>query len=154
MNKITDRLLCPAVSCAIVLCDQATKFAARRILRYGDVRINDFLFIKYSENTGAAWGMFAGRAAILAGLGICAMLAMVLFRRSFVGVWQKLSAAIIFGGILGNTIDRILNGYVIDFVSVDLKFYRWPTFNVADVALFLGVAILLFTFQKKTQKAC
>jgi signal peptidase II len=138
------------IVCAVTIFDQITKLIVRK---YTCLRVNGFLSIEYSENTGAAWNVFSGHASILAAFGVGAMVAIILFRKSFEGARQKLAWAMIFGGILGNTIDRIVRGYVVDFISIDLQFYRWPTFNVADSFLFIGVAILLFTFQKKAQKA-
>jgi signal peptidase II len=137
----------------IVLCDQVTKLVARLFLKNNHLRANAFLSFEYSENTGAAWSIFKGHASVLALLGLATMATLVLFRRSFIAAGQKFSVAMVFGGILGNTIDRIFHGYVTDFVSLDLKFYRWPTFNIADVAILFGVAILLFTFQRKSQEA-
>jgi signal peptidase II len=80
------------------------------------------------------------------------MVAMVVCWKYFRTTVQKILASLIFGGILGTTIDRIFRGHVIDFIALDLKFYRWPTFNIADSAICIGTIILLFTFQKKPQK--
>jgi signal peptidase II len=141
-----------AAASSTVACDQAAKFAAQALAGNDPITVTSFLSFFYAENTGSAWSMFREHSTILAAFGIVAMVAMLLLRKHFETLLQKISAAIVFGGILGNTIDRIFRGHVIDFISLDLKFYRWPTFNVADGAICTGAAILLFTLQKNTQR--
>jgi signal peptidase II len=115
---------------------------------------NSFLSFCYSENTGAAWSTFKGHSFALALLGLAVMGMFIAWRNCFETFAKKFAWVLILGGIGGNTIDRFFRGYVIDFISINLKIYRWPTFNVADGAICLGIGILLFTFQKKEQKAC
>ena len=86
-------------------------------------------------------------------LGLGVITAMVFFRKNFKNFLQRASLALIASGIIGNTIDRIVHGYVIDFISIDLKFYQWPVFNIADSAIFCGVMILSFTFLRKVKEA-
>ncbi|MDR1401621.1 MAG: signal peptidase II [Puniceicoccales bacterium] len=154
MSSRAVKYFCLITAGAIAICDQITKFAVQKFAGINAIRINSFLSLRYAENTGAAWSMFRGHAWILSAIGILAMAALFLFRKYFETSIQKFMAAAVAGGILGNTADRIARGYVIDFIDVDLKIYRWPTFNIADAAICIGVIILLFTFQKKAQKAC
>ncbi|MDR1413540.1 MAG: signal peptidase II [Puniceicoccales bacterium] len=153
MNSRAIKYLYLLITSVVALSDQLTKTAMRMLADSNGIRINSVLSLSYGENTGAAWSMFRGHVVLLSAIGILAMIALFLFRKYFESSVQKIFAAVVAGGILGNTIDRIWRGYVIDFINVDLKIYRWPTFNVADAAICIGVIILLFTFQKKAQKA-
>ncbi len=104
-----------------------------------------FLAIVYSVNKGAAWGMFSGAGTLLALLGVAALVAIALMRRHL--ELHKTVMQLVFGlaagGIAGNLVDRIRLGHVVDFIDVDLGFYRWPTFNVADSAMVCAVAMYI-----------
>ncbi|MDR2629193.1 MAG: signal peptidase II [Puniceicoccales bacterium] len=152
MSNVTG-CLCFATACLVVFVDQATKIIVQAFAENDGIRINSFLSLVYFENTGAAWSMFGGHPTILAMLGVLAMIVLGLAHKQFKTTFQKVLGAMIFGGIFGNTLDRIFRGYVIDFIGVDLKFYHWPVFNIADSAICMGVIILLFTFREKVQKA-
>ncbi|MDR1891375.1 MAG: signal peptidase II [Puniceicoccales bacterium] len=145
--------LCLIIAFLTTSIDQITKATARAFIRNNIIRINSFLSFAYSENTGAAWSMFVGHSSILAILGIVSMVILGLIYEQLDTSFQKILAAMIFGGIFGNTLDRIFRGYVIDFISIDLKFYRWPVFNIADSIICVGIVILLFTFRQKVQEA-
>ncbi|MDR0692968.1 MAG: signal peptidase II [Puniceicoccales bacterium] len=147
------RRICFATACLVVLVDQVTKIIVQTFVKNDVVRINSFLSFTYSENTGAAWSMFGGHSSILAMIGVLSMVVLGLAHKQFKTTFQKILGAMVFGGIFGNTLDRIFRGHVIDFIGVDLKFYHWPIFNVADSVICMGVIILLFTFRKKVQKA-
>jgi signal peptidase II len=137
----------------VVLVDQATKIIVQTFAKNDAIRINSFLSFTYSENTGAAWSMFGGHSSILAMLGVLSMVVLGLAHKQFKTTFQKILGAMVFGGIFGNTLDRTFRGHVVDFIGIDLKFYHWPVFNVADSAICMGVIILLFTFREKVQKA-
>ncbi|MDR2778837.1 MAG: signal peptidase II [Puniceicoccales bacterium] len=152
MNNFT-RCIGFAIACSTILIDQVTKILAKTFIKNYGIRVNSFLSFTYSENTGAAWSMFRGHPLILAMLGVISMVILGLAHKQFETHFQKILAAMVFGGIFGNTLDRIFRGYVIDFIDVDLKFYHWPVFNIADGIICASIVILLFTFQRKAQKA-
>jgi signal peptidase II len=136
-----------------VLVDQTTKIIVQTFVKNDVIRINSFLSFVYAENTGAAWSMFGGHSSILAMFGVLSMVILGLAYKQFKTAFQKVLGAMVFGGIFANTLDRIFRGYVIDFIGVDLKFYHWPVFNIADSVICMGVIILLFTFRQKKQEA-
>ncbi len=107
--------------------------------------IPGFLSIVHTTNPGAAWGILAGHSWLLISTAFLVLVGMVLYRREL--ELDKPHMQWVFGpiiaGILGNAIDRLLYGHVIDFIDVDLQFYRWPTFNVADSGIVIG-GILYF----------
>ncbi|MDR1528564.1 MAG: signal peptidase II [Puniceicoccales bacterium] len=152
MSNFT-RCICFTTVCLVVLVDQTTKIIAQTFVKNDVIRINSFLSFAYAENTGAAWSMFGGHSSILAMLGVLSMAVLGLAHKQFKTTFQKVLGAMVFGGIFGNTLDRIFRGYVIDFIDVDLKFYHWPVFNIADSVICMGVVILLFTFRQKVQEA-
>ena len=135
--------------------DQATKFWAHHNPRLphglyppdgGIDLIPGYLGFAFNTNTGAAWGILAGHGEWLALFAVIALLALYHFRRAMDCHLPRIQVAmgLLVGGILGNMIDRVWHGYVIDFIDVHLQIYRWPTFNLADTAIFLGVAIHLY----------
>ena len=102
--------------------------------------IPGFLNIAYSINYGAAWGMLEGYAWLLICLAVLVLALIAIFRKDLalhtsVSQW---CFGLIIGGIVGNTIDRVLRGHVVDFLDVRLPGYQWPTFNVADSAIVIG----------------
>jgi len=110
-----------------------------------------FLDLHYVENTGAILGLIQGHTELFIALGIAASVIILVFLYYYppattVGM---LSFALILGGAVGNLIDRIRLGYVIDFVSIHVQeLFHWPTFNIADAALTVGIFILIYYFYK------
>jgi signal peptidase II len=138
---------------AIVIVDQITKAIVDRTmpLHYSIPLIDGFLNLTYIRNTGAAFGIFAGthevfRLSFLIGVSILAigfiLVMLKRLRESETGLAAAL--AFILGGAIGNLIDRIVYGEVIDFLDVYWSIYHWPAFNVADSFITIGVAITLF----------
>ena len=142
----------------VIIADQLTKAWIRGNLDYGQVLTDwGFFRIVRLHNTGAAFGILRGNnltLAIVAIIGIIAVVIMlyILSRRwAFLNntlVWLAVSLAV--GGTIGNLIDRLRIGYVTDF----LDFRLWPTFNVADSAVTVGVILLAYhlIFRSQTDK--
>ena len=110
-----------------------------------------FLNLVYFKNTGAIFGLFHSHTELFIALGIAASVIILVFLYYFppattVGM---LSFALILSGTVGNLIDRIRLGYVIDFISLHIhELFHWPAFNVADAALTVGILTLLYYFYK------
>lgn len=120
---------------SIVFFDQLTKFL---VLNFGGFEICRFFNIEYITNTGASFGMFQGWSSLLAWLGVI-MMGLIIYNFDKIQKQMYLPWMVIIAGIIGNTIDRFLWGHVVDFLS----FSFWPAFNVADMAITLGVAWLI-----------
>jgi signal peptidase II len=142
---------------AIVVLDQSTKIIVQRTMAlYQSIPIIDGLFnLTYVRNTGAAFGIFAGSAEIFRRpfLILVSILAsgfiISLLRRLEDRQKGLLSAlAFVLGGAIGNLIDRIFYGEVIDFLDVYWRDYHWPAFNIADSFITVGVAIALYCLYK------
>lgn len=149
---------------AVFMIDQTTKAWAVRRLRFGDIKevIPGFLNFAYATNTGAAFSIFddhgdAGRWALSAVAGVAAILVLYYFWRTPRSDDRILgSLALLLAGILGNVVDRLRLGFVVDFIDVQFGSWHYPTFNVADMAICAGAGLLILDMiliKKKTENA-
>lgn len=107
--------------------------------------IADFFYLIHVGNTGAAWSMFSGQSVLLATLAVVTLVAIFFWRHSL-GLRERLSQVafgLLCGGIVGNLVDRLLHGHVIDFLDLHFGSYIYPTFNVADSGICIGVILYL-----------
>jgi signal peptidase II len=138
------------VSAAIIAADLATKAWISSTLRYGEVReITSFFNLVLAHNTGAAFSFLAGAGGwqrwFFAAIAIAISAAIVVILRGHAGNRLfALALSLVLGGALGNLHDRMSLGYVVDFVQLHAAGYYWPAFNVADSAICVGVALLLW----------
>jgi len=134
-----------SVAVVTVLFDQLTKALVLRFLGPAGsieqvILIPGLLRLFYVENTGAAFGLFQGRNPVLAILALGLVLVLIVsFRHLAATRWGAVALGLQLGGAVGNLIDRFRHGFVVDFI--DLSF--WPTFNIADSAITIGVLLLL-----------
>jgi signal peptidase II len=132
------------LAAAVVGLDQLTKWLIRDSLDRGDVTFDiGILKIVHIVNTGAAFGMLQNAGPLLAVTSLIGMLAIFvyLFNPGFAHPLMRLGLALMLGGAIGNLIDRVSNGEVVDFIKVP----HWWAFNVADSAITVGVVVLLWT---------
>jgi signal peptidase II len=111
--------------------------------------IHNFFYLNYLENTGAAWSMFAGRTGILtlvSAFAIGLMLWYLLYKKP--DRLMRVSLVLMIAGAAGNFIDRLVLGYVRDFMDFYIFGYDFPVFNVADMCLTFGVILLLISALK------
>lgn len=148
---IRKRLPYLALSGVVVLLDRLTKFLIDQRFAQGESLplIPDFFNLTYVRNTGVAFGLFASadspyRVLLLSAFAIAAavLVAVYSFRSPIGQRVLQAGLALIFGGALGNLYDRLMYGYVVDFMEFHLGAYYWPTFNIADTAISIGVACL------------
>ncbi len=142
-------LLALITAIVITLSDQWTKHWVRADFAYGESRpvIENFFHFTYVRNTGAAWGMFGGHTHVLTALSIVMLVVMVILRRKFLNdTWShRLALGLMIGGIVGNLMDRLRQGWVTDFLDFFVGSRHWPCFNIADAAICAGVGIYLLT---------
>ncbi|MDR2667848.1 MAG: signal peptidase II [Puniceicoccales bacterium] len=130
---------------AIACIDQIAKAFARANAGCRFDLIDGFLALSYLENSGAAFGIFPGCRIFFCTVAFTALAAGVLWRRRL-QLGKPLNAicfGLIGGGIIGNLVDRLRFGYVVDFIAMGLPPFGWNTFNLADSALCGGVAIYI-----------
>lgn len=139
------------VSLAVIVLDQAAKWAiVEHVPLYGRIAITPFLNITHQQNEGAAFSFLADASGwqrwffIALALAISAVIVVWLWRLRTARQWV-LSAglALVLGGAIGNVIDRIRVGHVVDFVQVLIAGWPFPSFNVADSAITVGAALLI-----------
>ncbi len=146
------------ISIAVFVVDVITKIWAAHSLQ-GNPPIHivpGFLRLLYGENTGIAFGLlqdYGGILHILAPIAFVVLLIIVYKQISELDMdwWYVLMFGLLIGGALGNILNRLYSGYVVDFIDVYYQDFQWPTFNVADSALTVGEVILVFklVFWKK-----
>ena len=136
-----------SVTTTVIAVDQLTKEIIVREIGPGAARrsieiIPGVFDLTFVRNTGSAFGLFQGQSAILTVLAIGAIvfLAAYYFRKARHDSLVAIALALQLGGAIGNVIDRARYGYVVDFFD----FLSWPTFNVADSAITVGVVLLMY----------
>ena len=107
--------------------------------------IKDFFYITYVRNTGAAWSLFAGETILLLIVSLVMIGGIVLYvyKNKPKYKLEKIAYSLILGGAIGNFLDRIVYGYVIDFLDFYIFGYNYPIFNLADTFIVLGVLLLI-----------
>ncbi len=140
----------------VLLLDQISKLAVvDQLTAYVDViAVTGFFNLVHVHNTGAAFSLFANQpgwqrsffvgVAVIASAVILYLLRKTQGRRTF-----SIALVLILGGAIGNVIDRILYGHVIDFLDVYVGTWHWPAFNIADSAITLGAAMLIIDSMRK-----
>jgi signal peptidase II len=140
-----------AVSLAILFLDQWSKGLITRTMDVHQSRtvIPDVFDLTYVRNTGAAFGLFASvdsslKAILLNSIAVVVFLIVSAYalRSSHKSVRLQVGLALILGGAVGNLLDRVRFGYVVDFLDFAISGHHWPAFNVADSAICIGVGLL------------
>ncbi len=131
----------------VLALDQLTKYWISVRLPFGSYGLSGqtvipgFFNLVHVGNTGAAWSMFAGRSLFLAILAGATLVAIHFWRRQL-GLRDhtaQLTFGLLCGGIVGNLVDRLAYGHVVDFIDLHFGSFTYPTFNVADSAICVGV---------------
>ena len=142
-------LTCAAV---VVALDQATKqvISARFSPGESNSVLGDFIRLTLVHNTGAAFGLFPGSRVpfIIVSVLAIAVVLHLFFRETYRSVLNRVLLGCILGGAIGNLIDRVRLGWVVDFIDVGIGTTRWPVFNVADSAVTIGVILLAWNLAR------
>ena len=148
INKFKTNLYFFSISILIFLIDQFTKYL---IFYNNKIFINkDFLLFKlvFVKNYGAAFNIFSGSRLFLSTISIIfsIILLYLILRKNNSNIIELYSYSFILGGTFGNGIDRILKGFVIDFIN--LNFINFPVFNIADLSINIGFILLIYSIFK------
>ncbi len=141
-----------AVAALVVGLDQLTKWFVSGSLARGEDWPGGWpVYFVHVTNSGAAFGILQDSGPLLAVTSVFGMAAILvfLFNPGFAHPVLRLGLAMMLGGAVGNLIDRVMNGEVVDFV----KFPHWPAFNLADSAITIGVILLVWTITFETGEA-
>ncbi len=151
MSAVKSKLF--LVAALVFVIDHLTKYwVSSTVARYETIEIlPGYLRISHVLNSGVAFGLFREfdspwKPYFLAGMAVIAVIVIVAYSRRMPSerVLLQLALAVTMGGILGNFADRIMHGAVVDFIEVHVnESFYWPTFNVADSAITIGIAMLL-----------
>jgi signal peptidase II len=149
------------ITLLVLIVDHLTKWIVRTQMDVHDAIdiIPNYLRISYVRNSGVAFGLFADiqsvwKPYILAAMAVVAVIVILIYsaRMPLNRTLLQLALAITLGGILGNFTDRIMHGFVVDFIEFHVKeSFHWPTFNVADSAITIGIALLLIDTVKNPE---
>jgi len=140
------------IMAVVIVLDQATKWIVDRFMTLHESHeiVDGFLNLTYVRNRGAAFGILSDaelpfQAALFSLLSLAALAAIALYawRLPAASRLPRTALALIMGGAVGNLVDRMRLGYVIDFVDAYLGAHHWPAFNVADSAISVGVVLLV-----------
>ena len=151
INKIQTKLYFFSLSIFIVLIDQFTKY----LMFYNKkLFINkDFLLFKldFVKNYGAAFNIFSGSRILLSLISIffSILLIYLILRKNTLNSFDLYSYSFILGGTIGNGIDRIYRGFVVDFINLNI--IKFPVFNIADISINIGFIFLLYNIFKNNR---
>jgi signal peptidase II len=135
------------VAVATVVLDQLTKLVMLGVLEAGAIEVAPFFNLVLVWNRGVSFGMLdaSGGLApwVLSGLALAVVVALVVWLHRTDHLLTGIALGLVIGGALGNIVDRIRFGAVVDFLDFHLAGYHWPAFNLADSAICVGAAIML-----------
>lgn len=131
----------------VILLDMVSKYIVSRLLIVNEsvMIIKNFFNITYVRNTGAAFSIFSGNTFLVMVISFMIIMGIILYisKNKSSNKIEKISYSLILGGAIGNFIDRIIYGYVRDFIEIDIFGWDYPIFNLADVFVVVGVILLV-----------
>ncbi|KGG04383.1 Lipoprotein signal peptidase [Prochlorococcus marinus str. MIT 9321] len=150
ITKIQAKLYFLFISVFIILIDQFTKY----LMIYNKKFINkDFLLFRldFVKNYGAAFNIFSGNRIFLSLISIIfsILLIYLIYRKNTLNQLDLFAYSFILGGTIGNGIDRILKGFVIDFINLNI--INFPVFNIADISINVGFIFLIYRIFRNKQ---
>jgi len=146
------------IAIIVILLDQLSKIVITKLFAYGQSHtVTPFFNLVLVHNKGAAFSFLASESGwqryLFTAIGLAAIFFIGYLLKRHAG--QRLfcwALALVLGGAVGNVIDRIAYGYVVDFLDVHWRHWHWPAFNVADSAICIGAALFIFDELKRVNK--
>lgn len=156
---LVGRLFPFGLSFIIVLLDQLTKYIVRFYDNLSDSGlyysvIDGFFNIIFVRNDGAAWNILSGQRLLLVLISLFVLL-FLLFKRNYFFIsstFNNVVYGLLIGGIIGNLIDRIIFGWVTDFIDLQFGSYHYPSFNIADSCICIGAFLYIIGSYKGSSK--
>jgi signal peptidase II len=154
--KLQNKKKYIAIFSIIIILDQASKLIVQTVFNGDPYKvitvIKNFFMLRYVENKGAVWGIVSQSTSVVIPkvITILSILALIVVIYFFLKLESQCtleltSLSFVIGGALGNIFDRLYQGYVVDFLDVYIKDYHWPTFNIADSFISIGVILLIIS---------
>ena len=151
INKIQTKLYFLSLSIFIILIDQSTKYLMSN--NYKIFIMKDFLLFRldFVKNYGAAFNIFSGNRIFLSLISIffSILLIYLIFRKNTLNTFDLYTYSFILGGTIGNGIDRIYKGFVVDFINLNI--INFPVFNIADISINIGFIFILYNIFKNNR---
>ena len=143
MKKTNVNIL---ITMLLVVMDQISKELINIYLRLNESIkiINNLFYITNAHNEGAAWSILSGNTLFLIIITFISIYLIHKYTKEYKGIFKY----ILYGGIIGNLLDRILYGYVRDFIDFRIFNYNYPVFNISDICIFIGMFILVIKIVK------
>lgn len=146
------------IAAIVILLDQLSKITMTKLFTYGEsIPVTGFFNLVLAYNKGAAFSFLAAEGGwqryFFTAIGVVAAIAIIAMLKRHAG--QRMfcwALALILGGAIGNVIDRIMYGHVIDFLDVYLKGWHWPAFNIADSAICIGAVLFVLDELRRVNK--
>ena len=139
----------------ILIIDQIVKISVDAFLHVSELVtvIPNFFYFTKVYNDGAAWSIFDGSVTFLIIIAIVALIFLISYQKLFQKNFRNVAAfALIYGGLFGNLVDRIIYGYVIDYIKILIGSYNFPVFNLADMAIVSGFILLIYAVVRGEDK--
>ena len=150
-------LLVAGVAILVFALDRVTKAWVSENIPLGTARpiVGDYVRIVHAQNTGAAFGLLPERTTLLSILSVLAVLAIVYYYRQIASSSWLVTATLgmQLGGAAGNLVDRVRQGFVVDFIDVGIGDVRFWAFNVADSSIVVGIALVTFALWREERRA-
>lgn len=139
------------IAAITLLCDQISKVIIATILKLNEIKviIPNFFQLHYINNYGAAWNILDNKIPIIIGISLISLI--IIYRYMYLietNQRNNIAFGLLVGGLVGNLIDRWLFGYVRDFLDFQIFSYDYPVFNLADIAIVMGVILLIIAIIK------
>lgn len=135
------------ISLICIIIDQVIKVVVTTNLEFAHSInvINNFFRLTYLQNTGAAWSILSGNRILLVMITLIALFIIYYFfiKGKEIKKHESILYGLLLGGILGNLIDRVRFGYVIDYLDFNIFSYHYPVFNFADICIVISIIVLL-----------
>ena len=135
------------ITLLVLMLDLVSKIVVVNYLELGEsVKLIDkFLYLTYVRNTGAAWSILANNTYIISLISLVIIIGLIwyIYNNKINSKCEKVGYALVLGGAIGNLVNRIIYGYVIDFIDVKIFNYDYPIFNLADIFIVVGVILLV-----------
>ena len=142
------------IAIIVFIIDQLSKLLVSTYLINNSVTIIDNFFrLRYATNTGAAWSILNNHQILLSLISIVLLIVIFIIKKNFKrNTRNDIAFALLYGGIIGNLVDRVIHGYVIDFIDFKILSYDSPIFNIADITIVIGIFLIIFAMIKGEDK--
>ena len=146
-NILNKKTIIALISSLVILSDYITKkIIVKKVMFYEHIDVLPFLRIVHIENKGAAFGMFSNLGNhVFIIISLMAIFFIIMYLLKIPKGLELYSLSLILGGAIGNLLDRLKTGKVIDFIDVYVNHWHWPAFNVADSALTVGIVMFIWS---------